>query len=1103
MSTTASSLVPSDVVSQLNQVLSSLVSNNNDLRSSAERQLNEQWITQQPELLLLSLAQLGRAHEETHGRSFSFVLLRRIAFKQAPNQASKLDDITIWDRLQEQSRQAIKTELLMSLSIERENTVRHKVCDAVSEVAKNSFLKGQKWNELLPALIEASESPNAEHREAALRIFSAVPNLLTDLPINEVKQVFLVNLQDANNAAIRMASLKAAVAFMLETDHQNRSSFAELMPQMLEVLSPLIAQRDEDGLADGIMVFIELAGNLPRIFKQVLPNVMPFTINIVKDKTFEDGTRQTALELLLTLSEASPSMMRKTQDFCAQIIPISLEMMTELDDSEDWYTTDDLEDDDNDENYVIGEHAMDRLARNLGGKAILPITFNYIPSMLGSERWEQRHAALMAISAIGEGCVKIMEAELGKILELILPYLRDPHPRVRYAACNAIGQMSTDFQDTLQRKFHQMVLTNLIPVMDAPEPRVQAHAAAALVNFCEAADKSILEPYLDTIFERLLVLLNSGRTYVQEQAITSIATVADSAEERFVKYYSSIMPLLINVLRNATLKEYRLLRGKAMECASLIALAVGKEIFTPNSEEFIALLAQTQQSVTESDDPQISYLIASWARVCKVLGEGFVPYLSIVMPPLLQSAQLKPDFAVIDPDDDIESKYSAEDGWDFIGVEGQQIGIKTTVLEEKCTAVEMLICYARELGPAFRPYVDEVMKIVLPLLKFYFHEGVRNAAAATIPHLINAIKKSPDANQDTILNMWHSIAEKIIEVMNGEADPGFLWHIYVTFYESLEIVGDNSLNASLLEEFTTATESQLQEFYQRLKQREQARQSGDYDAEDEEIINEEEETEESVLGELSKTLHVVLKTHGTSYLPSFDKLLPIVTLFLADANPAARQWALCVLDDIVEFTGPASWNYHTHFLEKMIASLLDIASDVRQAAAYGIGVCAQFGGENYADAVAAALTPLFQVINSEDSRKEENVYATENAISAITKILKFNNSKFDVNAVIPIWLNSLPIRYDEVEAALTYTFLLDLLESQHPAILGNNNENFHNIILIFIDVLASAILPEAVSTRMVSAVKIMLSNLPENTKTSLWNSIDPEKRNALQEMNYF
>ncbi|CAG8626806.1 8999_t:CDS:10, partial [Acaulospora morrowiae] len=1078
--TTASSLVSPAIVTQLNQVLSDLISNDNDLRSKAEKQLNEQWIAQQPDLLLLSLSQLGRSHQETHGRSFSFVLLRRIAFKQAPNQTAKGEEVSIWDYLQEQSRQAIKNELLMSLSVERENTVRHKVCDAVSEVVKNSHLKGQKWVELLPALFEASKSPSAEHREAALRIFSAVPNLITDQSVDVIKQIFSANLQDADNADIRMASLKAAVAFMLETDQQSRNSFTELMPQMLAVLSPLVSQRDEDGLVDGIMVFIELGENLPRVFRPVLPILMPFAISIIKDESFEDGTRQTALELLLTLSETSPSMMRKVPDFCSQIIPISLKMMTELDDTEEWYTTDDLEDDDNDENYVIGEHAMDRLARNLGGKAVLPIAFNYIPVMLGSPKWEERHAALMAISAIGEGCVKIMESELGKIIDLVLPFLRDPHPRVRYAACNAVGQMSTDFQDSLQRKFHHPVLTNLIPVMGSPEPRVQAHAAAALVNFCEAADKSILEPYLDTIFEKLLVLLNSGRTYVQEQAITSIAIVADSAEDRFVKYYSAIMPLLINVLRNAHQKEYRLLRGKAMECASLIALAVGKEIFASNAEEFIQLLVQTQR------------------KICKVLGADFVPYLPIIMPPLLQSAQLKPDFAILDSNDDIESKYSPEDGWEFVGVDGQQIGIKTTVMEEKCTAVEMLICYARELGPAFQPYVENVLEIVLPLLKFYFHDGVRNAAAATIPHLLNAAKKA-NASRDYLINMWHSIAKKITEVIISEADPGFLWQLYVTFHESLEIVGDNSLEVPHLEAFTKATEDQLQEFYSRLKQREQARHSGDIDAEDEDIINEEEATEEGVLGELSKALHVILKTHRTSYLPSFDKLLPIVTTFLADANPAARQWALCVIDDVVEFTGPASWNYHSHFLEKMIASLMDIGSF---NSAYGIGVCAQFGGENYSDAVASALTPLFQAISSEGSRKDENVYATENAISAITKILKFNNSKFDVNSVLPAWFSTLPILNDEEEASLTYTYLLDLLESQHPAVLGNNNENLPRIITIFVEVLALGILPEFVASRMATAMKAILSGLPDEIKASLWNQIDPEKRKALQDMNY-
>ena len=38
------------------------------------------------------------------------------------------------------------------------------------------------------------------------------------------------------------------------------------------------------------------------------------------------------------------------------------------------------------------------------------------------------------------------------------------------------------------------------------------------------------------------------------------------------KHYSSIMPLLLNVLRNANGPDYRKLRVKAMECAGLIGM---------------------------------------------------------------------------------------------------------------------------------------------------------------------------------------------------------------------------------------------------------------------------------------------------------------------------------------------------------------------------------------------------------------------------------------------------------------------------------------------------------------------------------------------------
>ena len=44
--------------------------------------------------------------------------------------------------------------------------------------------------------------------------------------------------------------------------------------------------------------------------------------------------------------------------------------------------------------------------------------------------------------------------ELDKVLELVVPALQDPHPRVQFAGCNALGQMSTDFAGPMQEKYH-------------------------------------------------------------------------------------------------------------------------------------------------------------------------------------------------------------------------------------------------------------------------------------------------------------------------------------------------------------------------------------------------------------------------------------------------------------------------------------------------------------------------------------------------------------------------------------------------------------------------------------------------------------------------
>ena len=48
----------------------------------------------------------------------------------------------------------------------------------------------------------------------------------------------------------------------------------------------------------------------------------------------------------------------------------------------------------------------------LGGKLVLPMTKEHIMQMLQSPDWKYRHAGLMALSAIGEGCHQQMESIL-------------------------------------------------------------------------------------------------------------------------------------------------------------------------------------------------------------------------------------------------------------------------------------------------------------------------------------------------------------------------------------------------------------------------------------------------------------------------------------------------------------------------------------------------------------------------------------------------------------------------------------------------------------------------------------------------------------------
>ncbi|KAG6333935.1 hypothetical protein ID866_5157 [Astraeus odoratus] len=571
----------------------------------------------------------------------------------------------------------------------------------------------------------------------------------------------------------------------------------------------------------------------------------------------KEQVRRAALEFMVSLSEARPVMVRRVEGWTSAIVRACLEGMAEMpeDTLEAWLETDLIDraqpaDDVTDESYpLVYDQALDRLSIALGGKEVLPPAFQHIPSMLASYDWRQRHAGLMAIAAIAEGTSKVMQVELGKVVDLVTPMFKDTHPRVRYAAWAS--------SEIIQENHHKQLFSALIPTLEAQEHRVHAHAAAALINFCEGVEHDTLVPYLDPIVERLLKMLNviaedgkQEKSYCQEQAITSLAMVADASEATFAKV-AEFMKTCRSMLTLCT--EHQKLRVKAMECAGLIAIAVGRDIFRPDSRALISALINIQNSPVDPSDTMLAtYLIATWAKICQALGTEFEPYLPVVMPPLLNAASAKADVSIYD-----EGEASCErEGWETISMDGQIVGIRTSTIDEKCQAFDTLVIYCSILGSRFGPYLTQSLELTLPALQFYFHEGVREAACRLIPLLLSCGKNSGTLTPQ----MVSASLRQIIQCLRMEADPSFVASLYRSMVDSLLVVGMGALTPELAEGVLEATKSQLTTLADKRKVRSTRPVSSDL-ADDQEELALLEEMEDFALEDMEKFLRLLDLQH--------------------------------------------------------------------------------------------------------------------------------------------------------------------------------------------------------------------------------------------------
>lgn len=1054
--------------------------------------------------LLEGLADLAMAGD-TRLRSFAALLLRRYSITFLSGGMAR-----VFDAIPSQSRAKIRRQALQgmtSVDTSLARDTRHKLADAVAELGRCPNSRSEPWIELLPSLAEASLSPMEDIRESVFRVLAAVPEVIDSDSQTHIDGAIGILRQGFGDSSgrVRVAATEAFTSFFRHLPKQMWKELKTLLPAVLQVMQPLRDEGQSPELQQVLESLIDLGEMAPKMFGAVFGDVVEFSLSVASDRDLEEATRLSALEFATVFCDVAPNMCSQESSYAPKMVLLCLQLLMEIgvddDDAAEWNNEDDAAAAEEDEEiHLAARSSLDRLALSLGGRVLGPALFHWLPDMVNSVDWRGRHGALMAISNVVEGCRDVLLGELDQLVEMVLPHLRDAHPRVQWAACNALGQMSTDLGPEIQQERGAQILPALISKLTLDSvPKVQAHAAAAVVNFSEEATHSVMDSYMDDLLSHLLQLLSSPKRYVQEQVLTTIAIVADSAQGRFAKYYDTLMPLLLQVMQAPDERfEYRMLKAKAIECSTLIALAVGKDKIAPHLQQLVESFARIQASplAEGDDDPCQPYLVQAWGRLCRTIGNDFLPYLNGVMPPLLQSAKARADCHLIDKEQ--AQAMDAQEGWEVVPMSGQYVSVHTAAFDEKQNALELLAVYASQLGKGFHPYVHEIVAdIVKPSLVFYWSADVRCAAARLVPHLIAAeqqysgSKASPD-----VIALWGVIFEPLLQLLAKGETSGVAAEFFRCIYQCSLLIDKEAIPPASVPILIRQVESQIVTLAQTLAEK------GEIDDEfDEGSDDEDDEMDNEYLVETAnEVIHVIFKAHRDQALTAEgEHLIQLAGQFAAEGSPDdLRQWGLGVFCDLLEFCA-ASSRFSSGVGPMIVSALVSPAAPVRENAAYAAGTAAMHGGPSYADYALQSLQPLFRIVSNTDARQSSELRATETAAAAIAKILKRLGDQLgeQLDVVINEFIQaSLPVTVDGESAAFAYMFVVELVSKKHPAVVNN-------IPKVFISVaqsLYSGALSGKAADTTISATRELLAMLPEGKAFELLRSLSPEQQKLITEL---
>lgn len=432
---------------------------------------------------------------------------------------------------------------------------------------------------------------------------------------------------------------------------------------------------------------------------------------------------------------------RKFPALVEHILSLCLRFLSSTEDDDEWQTRDDdplsfIGDEAESEAsdlLMAGAETSDRLAKAIGGKTLVPLFMSHWGRMTSSGDWKQKRAVLLALALIQDGCKKQMAPTVRQMVQSVVPFLSDPHPRVRHAALRCLGQMAADFSDpndlsgeyesigqvadsiiaqsksgagataaaggasmarakgenkavkSIQEAANDILLPALITAagaQNAAAPRNRGLACGALVNlldpsFCDADDIGNNKEALLTALFGVLSEVPASFTHTRGHALQAITCAATVLEDSFAPFYSSVMPPLKAAITGSTGDEQRGVRCKALDCLSAVCEAVGKEVSGMDAAECLNFILRAQAAGVDDDTETFKFFSSALVRLASTLGADFAPYYGPAFSILVTKASQEVKVVITDASEgDTGADSGDADEGENRGITEQTVDIK-------------------------------------------------------------------------------------------------------------------------------------------------------------------------------------------------------------------------------------------------------------------------------------------------------------------------------------------------------------------------------------------------------------------------------------------